>query len=445
MEPILKIAGSIVVLFFLSMNVNAGTVWIGCYKDITAATAAANAVTGIDCGPVNAAYCSASEWQACGSDVCKRKMCLNQAKTQWISNEAGYTNTGVCPNGTMPTGSGKCMPACPVGASYGAGEICVCSAGKKLVNGQCVEDICGSKKGTIANVYACADAVAVCDVGAVECAAMVVGAENNSLKLKGSSCYGTMLTVSYTGETCTPDLSPIGEQPSPKAPVTDDPDKFCAGGQCIPKKQCGDEDKQICAETPNGGLLCYTQGKCTNTQAPPEPDKPYGADGTCKETRQPLDKSCADQLTKKKPENNNGGSSSSYTAPESIGAPGLQLGGGSGGTGGVGKPDSEKLDSEKFCNDHPDALACATMQKPDDDGKGLEEHKVNVQFSSEKHENGQCPSPIRLNYLGTQIDITYDVICEVAERTRPITLAITSLSAAMILLVGVGGKANKVF
>lgn len=336
---------------------------------------------------------------------------------------------------------------CPVNSTHTVPSLgCNCDSGYIQNAGQCQKDpaeACRQFSQLTVEGHACIDEPTACsntEVGSenVDCQVTIVSHSEVGVQLKGMPCAEFKVQMHYTGGICTPGEPRAKSQPvTPVKPITNTTGEYCVDGKCIAKKACGEVDKQTCTETTTGGLLCYTQGKCSNTDAPPTPDAPYLTDtgggtltGKCKASGSKLDVLCNDMATKEGPQNGNGGGSGSYTEPGSISPPGLSATPGSGAVGDGTGTAGTGSEMSGFCKNNPNNLMCTTLEKPEDNSP-LESETRTITFNKEMTASGQCPSPEQFTALGRTYSISYDYVCQVAIAIRPFVLIIASISATI--------------
>jgi len=51
--------------------------------------------------------------------------------------------------------------------------------------------------------------------------------------------------------------------------------------------------------------------------------------------------------------------------------------------------------------------------------------------------DGVCPADVPMNVLGVQLSLSFQPVCTVAQKLRPIVLALCALAAAFIVATGV--------
>lgn len=410
----------------------------GCYQGETAAKTA--------CGGSSCYYGTHSD---CNVYQCKSPV----SSIQYFANPSNpshlycFTNsTSQCPAGEV-SDNHLCHEACTGGKTWN-GSACACPAGQEVYNGNCVVacqsgyernpstgvcqiiNFCANKQGQVKQLTICHGNSAGCSGGCVV-SSFAPKDGDIGIKLKGDDCFTSEYLGTYTGDMCDSNIPSEKPPVEPISPITNTSDQYCVDGQCVNKTPCGETDKQVCSETPTGGLLCYTVGKCSNTEAPPVPDAPYNPYTGKDSEGGDLGSEDADQKTQEPPTGGNGGGSGSWTAPGSIAPPGLSTdpGEGDGDTSNGGGGTTEQ---GQYCDEHPDAFACSTLDKPVDDNEiGTETRTLTL--NKERTATGQCPAPITVNYMGKNITVSYDYLCTMATMSRPIVLLIGSLLATVFV------------
>lgn len=91
-----------------------------------------------------------------------------------------------------------------------------------------------------------------------------------------------------------------------------------------------------------------------------------------------------------------------------------------------------------FCQQDPTASACASLGSAPS-APALPSSSVSVSMApwTVGPAFGLCPAPVAVSFLNAQISLSYGPVCLVAQKIRPVVLAICGLLAALIVALGV--------
>lgn len=105
---------------------------------------------------------------------------------------------------------------------------------------------------------------------------------------------------------------------------------------------------------------------------------------------------------------------------------------------GEDEKDKEKPETEDLCEKNPDVLACDKQpEKPElDEFPEIPTETVNLKFTPDSvfPNAGQCPAPVSFQAMGATYQISTQPICDVAEKLRPLIIALAYLVAAFFVI-----------
>ncbi|WP_156437484.1 MULTISPECIES: virulence factor TspB C-terminal domain-related protein [Burkholderia] len=119
------------------------------------------------------------------------------------------------------------------------------------------------------------------------------------------------------------------------------------------------------------------------------------------------------------------------TSTNPIALPGQQSPGS--GNGGDGTPSTEATD---ICALHPDSSACAPLGSASEVDVSRKEQSVAISPRSIGLMSGSCPEPYQVSVMGADLSFSYEPICTVAIKLRPLVLILCALAAALIFCTG---------
>ncbi|SMB27278.1 exported protein of unknown function [Sterolibacterium denitrificans] len=93
-----------------------------------------------------------------------------------------------------------------------------------------------------------------------------------------------------------------------------------------------------------------------------------------------------------------------------------------------------------FCEDFPDASACAALGAPEQPTALPEEDRA-VSIAPEMTAAGACPAPLQFSILGKPFQLAFDGACAFADGIRPIVLA-SAWIGALLFLFNIGRSSS---
>jgi hypothetical protein len=94
-------------------------------------------------------------------------------------------------------------------------------------------------------------------------------------------------------------------------------------------------------------------------------------------------------------------------------------------------------DQKTQCDKFPATLGCASLDVPEAEALATEVRSISLIAPVSMGGSGVCPAPLTASFLGQQVEMSFDPLCQFASTLRPLVLAIAWLSAGIIFVGGV--------
>jgi len=90
-------------------------------------------------------------------------------------------------------------------------------------------------------------------------------------------------------------------------------------------------------------------------------------------------------------------------------------------------------ETEEWCADHPDSIACF---EAGDFGEAPEipEREIELSWASERTSAGSCPAPQTVTYMGQELTFSWAPICTAASMLRWVIIAVNTLLAGSFVV-----------